>query len=433
MSLLMIQWQMMHTPSNRTHYADHIMFSDPKKVVPVMKKEERKKDKLIQTTDPIIHSDAKKVVPVIKKEEKKEDKLIQTICGRQIVSVESELPIIHSPSQMNHSIVLDNHKYGQTNNNILTIIHALDYAYDIGGAKLILRKDGYAARLLKELFFWNNDSTSKESWVETIQNKFHHRILIMGKSQLPAPSNHVYYNTSKDMYFYYTDMPIEMLKERRLSFLKTLFSNPSEEMCSGIHQLLKDDKDQKYSVIHSRLMKKQSCLRRIKNFKNTPSRYNNSGQIDGDSTCLTPPNFIKSLLRPMGMLNHTIILIEDGENVGLTKRLRADPEIGPRLKTVPSKISSVGVDMVLGVLSNVFIGTPCSTFAGNIARTREAFGFEPQTNLFWIKKKTISSQQQQFSDEIWEPVYIKDSLFSKNIMVFLGSEYLNIVANFESF
>jgi len=45
---------------------------------------------------------------------------------------------------MNHSIVLDNHHYGQSNNRLLTIIHAMDYAYDIGGAKLILQKDGFA-------------------------------------------------------------------------------------------------------------------------------------------------------------------------------------------------------------------------------------------------------------------------------------------------
>lgn len=373
------------------------------------------------TGQSILSYPKKKVVAVVMKEEEETESLVQTIiCGRQVPFVKKEFSI-HSPLQMNHSIVLDNHPYGQTNNQLLTIIHAMDYAYDIGGAKLILQTDGYAVRLLKELFVWNDDIVSEESWIETIQMKFHHQLLIMHKSKLPAPSNTVYYNTSKDLYFYYTDIPIATLKERRLSLLKTLFSNPSQGMCLGIHQLLKDDKDQKYSVIHSRLMKRYSCLRRILDFKKalSSSNHNNNVKIDGNSTCLTPPNFIKSLLRPIGMLNHTIILIEDGENIGLSKRLQEDPEIGPHLKTVPSSISSVGVDMMLGILSNVFIGTPCSTFAGNIARTREAFGFEPQTNLFWISKKKISSlqqQQQQYSNEIWESVYIKDSLFDKQIM-----------------
>jgi hypothetical protein len=43
--------------------------------------------------------------------------------------------------------------------------------------------------------------------------------------------------------------------------------------------------------------------------------------------------------------------------------------------------------MMLAVLADVFVGSPISTLAGNVARARVALGFNASTNYLFPKKK----------------------------------------------
>ena len=73
---------------------------------------------------------------------------------------------------------------------------------------------------------------------------------------------------------------------------------------------------------------------------------------------------------------------------------------------------------MLGIISDVFIGTPTITLAGNIARARLAMGFDPTTNyLFMAKTKNDHNNKNKRSGESWAPVRgIKDGLFNKTLM-----------------
>ena len=66
-------------------------------------------------------------------------------------------------------------------------------------------------------------------------------------------------------------------------------------------------------------------------------------------------------------------------------------------------------DMMLGVLSSVFIGTPISTLSGNIARARVALGSDPKTNYMFPRKRKHKGDDWDFVCEGGECLY--DSRF----------------------
>ena len=71
----------------------------------------------------------------------------------------------------------------------------------------------------------------------------------------------------------------------------------------------------------------------------------------------------------------------DNQNIEAIQRLLDDPEIGPRIVLVPEEAAWSGGDMTLGVMSNVFIGNPASSFSGFVAKSRLALG-KGHTYLF---------------------------------------------------
>jgi hypothetical protein len=117
------------------------------------------------------------------------------------------------------------------------------------------------------------------------------------------------------------------------------------------------------------------------------------------------PEYIKAILRPLGMLEHPIVLISDGQDFSVAERLLNDPEIAPMLKLVPNRAKWIGGDITLAVMSNVFIGNPASTFSGFIAKSRIALGLD----------KTFMFRARNGNGE-WENTCEDRCIFSKRIM-----------------
>ena len=105
------------------------------------------------------------------------------------------------------------------------------------------------------------------------------------------------------------------------------------------------------------------------------------------------------------MLNHPIVLITDGQDHSVLERLQADPEISQQLRVVPDGASSLGGDITLAVMSNVFIGNPVSTFSGIIAKSRLALGFAH--NYLWRAKDKAGN---------WHTVCGDTCIFDKSLM-----------------
>jgi hypothetical protein len=99
------------------------------------------------------------------------------------------------------------------------------------------------------------------------------------------------------------------------------------------------------------------------------------------------PDYITSILLPLGMLDYPIILITDGESTDVERELFNDPIIGPKLIVLSNKVALDGADIALAVLSDVFIGNPASGTAGFIARSRMALGYSAESTQLFRKKR----------------------------------------------
>ncbi len=280
-------------------------------------------------------------------------------------------------SKKNDFIVVigeNNHGYGQTNNQLNAIFHAQDYATDIN-AKLALGKRGWAINTLHSLF----DPSILE---ETLN------VTIVDVKKFP-PSDNIYYNRSRHMYWYHTEFASpEEIQQKRLKLHRNLWLHPTrknpkgKDMCSSIiHSSLNNNKA--YTVVHARDMtdgkegKENECFIRLRN------NHRRSG-VHPNASCAMTASYIKSILRPINKLNQDIYIISNGDNKEYLAELRQDDEIGKLIKTVPKKGSWAGGDMMMAILADVFIGTPISTFAGNIARARIALGFETSPNYLFL-------------------------------------------------
>lgn len=345
------------------------------------------------------------------------------ICGRRVANASTISRISDESSfkpwmaNTNFTIVIghDDMHHVQTNNHINAILHAMDYAID-HNASLALIRNGWAVHVLRKLFRGDEDLDVKE-WEAKVELKLN--VMILDNRNVEDEYRNYYKCTSgscpkmkfmsgDDMYYYHTTSNLSSVMQSRNNVLSFLWSHPTttgkssnksyttstspaskfiedtiqkSNMCSTISNSLPEQ----YVVIHSRWMKKNGCLNRLGRLAYWIKNKTNV-TIDRKAPCLLPPNYIESILRSKGALHHPIYVISDGLNTDIIRTLQNHSIFGDNVKIVPHDESWVGGDMMLGVLSSVFIGTPISTLSGNIARARVALGFDPQTNILFPQK-----------------------------------------------
>ncbi|KAL7542918.1 hypothetical protein ACHAXR_012360, partial [Thalassiosira sp. AJA248-18] len=152
------------------------------------------------------------------------------------------------------------------------------------------------------------------------------------------------------------------------------------DMCSGIKSVFGEDRASAiYSVIHSRRLEGKPGLRLLGNLSSL------SG-CDPVAALEMRPDYIKSILEPLGMLKFPIVIITDGQDLRVLQRLMDDPELGPLIRLVPREARWIGGDVTLATMSNVFIGNPASSFSGFITKARLSLGFG-HSYLFRAKDK----------------------------------------------
>lgn len=133
-----------------------------------------------------------------------------------------------------------------------------------------------------------------------------------------------------------------------------------------------------YSVIHLRSYENYGKQRLRKVAKRTG--------CDPVAALEMRPEYIKSILAPLDLLAHPVVVISDGQegsNAALA-RLQSDPDIGLMVRVVPEGARWVVGDITLAVMATAFIGNPISTMSVSIARARVALGFE-QSYLHRVK------------------------------------------------
>merc|ERR1712194_488327 len=211
--------------------------------------------------------------------------------------------------------------------------------------------------------------------------------------------------TPKQLFYFKSKAPKEKYAASQLHIMRTLFQHYNtvvghngtkviKNMCSGINALFTSAGDEEevggedhrslalYSAIHLRSFEGTGKRRLKKSAKKT--------KCDKKAASEMKPEYVKSILAPIGMLAHPIVTVSDNQK-GSKKaldRLLKDPDIGRMVRVVPKEARWKGGDMTLAVMANVFIGHPSSTLSGFIAKSRAALGFGHSNYVHLAKDKT---------------------------------------------
>lgn len=298
--------------------------------------------------------------------------------------------------------------YGRTGNNLVELLHALQYARD-NDVQLGIISNSWAFEMLSKMFM----SVKNDDWGVQFEKAFCVKIFdsedeVQGYDLL-FPDVTDTEEFTKQLFMYQSGLHLVDYIGHQVQYIQTLFRNyntgegttesgePVLDMCSGIKALFGNEKNVIYSVIHQRSLEGagSTLLGRVSKF---------SG-CDPEAALHMAPDYVKSILEPLGLLDYPIVLITDGQDFSVLQRLLNDPDIAPKLRLVPEDATWIGGDITLAVMANVFIGNPASTFTGFIAKSRLALGFG-QSYLFRAKNENGQ----------WEDTCGDTCIFDKRIM-----------------
>ena len=278
----------------------------------------------------------------------------------------------------------DDYLFGHIGNQINSLLHAYNYARD---HQLELGAT-FHSWVIEAIQFMGYESNDNKELREEIRNEL--GITIIRNSTDLVDYEEVIQLTAKDLYFYKSpgdnwednmNFHIGILRRIFLRYNRALgyahHGLRATNVCRTFDDLFPHGSrsTMKYTVIHSRFMEGRAEF-----------KLNQLAKTSG----LTPkgalemsPKYIRMILKPLGLLNHPIVLFSDGELPSVEEGLLNDPVIGPKLIVLSNKKSLTGPDTALAILSDVYIGNPASVTSGYIARSRYALGYnEEQTYMF---------------------------------------------------
>ncbi|KAL7529831.1 hypothetical protein ACHAXR_003183, partial [Thalassiosira sp. AJA248-18] len=253
-------------------------------------------------------------------------------------------------------LIEGNRSHGRTGNNLVEFLHAIQQARD-KEVQLGIMANSWAMHLLTKMWM----AIEGDDWVSQFENAFCVKIF---HSQTQLEGWDVTHLNTKDLLHYGVRVkaPLGEYMASQEYDLRTLFRNyntgvgtdrrgrPVKDMCSGINALFGEkQKNAIYSVIHSRTLEGKPGIRLL-------SKVARKSGCDPVAALEMKPDYVKSILEPLGMIGYPIVVITDGQNPTVVDRLLADPEIGPSISVVPKESSWIGGDLTLAVMSNVFIG-----------------------------------------------------------------------------
>mmetsp|Transcript_29515 Transcript_29515/g.62635 ORF Transcript_29515/g.62635 Transcript_29515/m.62635 type:complete len:462 (+) Transcript_29515:110-1495(+) len=312
-----------------------------------------------------------------------------TVCGRatgpaQDLTPELQQKVTACPKEYDPetpTLVLEGYAtYGRTGNQLRTIIRAMHYTRD-NDLQLVIMYNSWAMDVILQFFMTDRNGDNNEDWESRLEMMLCAKI--MHQPEELKGWKVVLLDTQK-LFVYQSPSPQDEYVAGHSHTLRTFFHhyNTGEgtdqlgrtvrDMCSGIDSLFAKEEEESqgsaiYSVIHLRLLEHDG--------KKILGYVAKATGCDPLAALAMRPDYVKSILAPLDMLKHPIVVITDGENNFALQRLKADPDIGPVLRVVPKESIWFGGDVTLGVMANVFIGNPASTLSGFIGQSRKALGF----------------------------------------------------------
>ena len=277
----------------------------------------------------------------------------------------------------------DESTFGNIGNQINSLLHAYSYARD-HELHLGATFHSWAIDAIQFMGYEGNNNTilKNEIWNEL-------GIRIIRSSADSQTYDEIIQFTAKELYFYKSpsnqwesnmEFHIGILRRILLRYNRALgyahHGLRATNVCETIENIFHEQRSQmKYTVIHSRYMEGRAQYK-LEQLAKT-SGLTPRGPLE------MSPRYIRSILKPLGMLSYPIILFSDGELPSVEMGLLNDPVIGPKLIVLGNKTSLSSPDTALALLSTVYIGNPASVTSGYIARSRYALGYnDDQTYMF---------------------------------------------------
>jgi hypothetical protein len=279
--------------------------------------------------------------------------------------------------------------YGRTGNQLIEFLSALHMARDMD-MMLGITGDNWAVNALKGIWMINQNDTITKLWLHHLETALCIKFFD-SKSELDG-LNTTLLNRPKDLFEYKTDAPFNEYVSSTMHFIRSLFlfEHVSTRLCSGIDAIFGNEtRYVKYTAIHSRNLEGAG--------PKMMQQFCKQHGCDPAGAIEMTPDYVKSILGPLGMLKHPIVLITDGQDASVVRRLIADPEIRPLLHMIPDEESWVGGDLTLAMMADIFVGVPVSTFSTFISKARLSLGFG-HNYLYRTKNDDDGGWKNSFGD-----------------------------------
>mmetsp|Transcript_39162 Transcript_39162/g.82367 ORF Transcript_39162/g.82367 Transcript_39162/m.82367 type:complete len:442 (-) Transcript_39162:703-2028(-) len=298
------------------------------------------------------------------------------------------------PPQNNTILLLEGiETFGRTGNNLIEFFHSLQYAKD-NEAVVGIEWRSWPTHLLTPMWMavQGEGNSGHKAFRTLVEKSF--CVKFIDSDAEAAKYREVIRNNGRDsvrdLFIYNHEGPLNDYIEFQGHILRTLWRSyntgigfdmrhePVGDMCSVIDATFGSEKSSaKYSVIHGRSLEGFAGVALM-------DQIARKSGCDPLAALKMEPEYVKAILKPLGMLDHPILFLTDHERPEIFERLQADPELRPNIQLAPEETSWVGGDITTALMSDVFIGNPASTFSGFIAKSRIALGYDE--NYLFRKK-----------------------------------------------
>jgi hypothetical protein len=263
-------------------------------------------------------------------------------------------------------------KYGRFNNQIIELANAVDVALDSGGHTIVVVSDWMVQAMMP--FFPNDDS-----W-ERLEQDFPIIRNATGLELQPITEMTTELILSRGIKLFEEQSSWDVIQARRLRLLHYMFSNLEGEPCHFMHE------NQGY--LHGKFNQTKYVAIHVRNMEGMCIQFN-SNYGHSHEQCSMSPSYINSVMDDNDISDRKLplYLLSDMQDEEKLHKLHdeLDRVVIPiwDFGASPSMIA----DMVVGAMSEFFIGEQGSSASRNIGILREAFGKNVSTNYVFMDKR----------------------------------------------
>lgn len=255
--------------------------------------------------------------------------------------------------------------WGRTGNNLIEFLHAIQKARDTG-IHMGIMNPSWALKKLMEMWM---SKESPDGWKARWERELCIKVFD-SRAEATAAGYQLRAETAEGIFHYESPVDLSTYMETQEYVIRTLlrnhhtgegvdfFDNPVRDACSGMDSIFGHEHRGSviYSAVHARALEGGALgMLMIGNKKKGAGISVKSGTDPLGGSELRP-DYVKSILEPLGMLSHPIVVITDGQEPEVLQRLIDDPDIGPMVHLVPEEAQWIGGDMTVAMMANVFIG-----------------------------------------------------------------------------